>query len=56
MFDNFFPKIVPFNMEKSGTAGQATDNNMIWRVCFACLMTKATDINPEYVKLLACKR
>jgi len=54
IFDNFFLKIVPFNMEKFGTAGQATDYNIIWRVCFACLMTKATDIHPEYVILLAC--
>jgi len=29
MFDNLFPKILPFNMEKFGTAGQATDDNII---------------------------
>jgi hypothetical protein len=56
MFDNFFPKTMPFNMEKFGRAGQATDDNIIWRVCFAYLMTKATGIHPEYVILLAFTR
>ena len=35
-------------MEKYGTSGRATDDNIIWRVRFACLITKATDVNSEY--------
>ena len=31
------------NAEKYGTPGQATDNNTIRHVCFACWITKATD-------------
>ena len=42
-------------MEKCGTAGQATDDNIIRRMRFACRKTKATDIHSEYVKLLACQ-
>lgn len=56
IFDTFFPKIMLFNMEKIGTAGQATDDGIICRVCFAYLMTKTTDIHPEYVIHLACTR
>jgi len=51
MFDSF-PKIV----EQFGTSGQAKDDNIIWRMWFACLMTKATGIHPDYVILLACSR
>jgi hypothetical protein len=45
VFSNFFPKIGPFmsNAEKYGTAGQATDDNIIRRMRFACWITKATD-------------
>jgi hypothetical protein len=35
--------------KKCGTAGQATDENIIWCMCFACYVTKATDTNSEYV-------
>jgi hypothetical protein len=55
MFNNFFPKIVPFtwdNVEKYGTARQATDDNIIWRMRFACWMTDATDTRSEYVTCL----
>jgi hypothetical protein len=31
------------NVEKYGTARQATDDNIIWRMHFACWITKATD-------------
>ena len=31
-------------MEKYGRAGQATDDNIIRRMRFACCITKATDI------------
>ena len=30
-------------MVKYGRAGQATDDNIIQRMCFACWITKATD-------------
>jgi hypothetical protein len=39
----FFPKIVPF-MRWFGGARQATDNNIVWRMRFACWITKATNI------------
>jgi hypothetical protein len=37
------------NMEKYGRARQATDDNMIRRMSFACSIIKATDIHSEYV-------
>jgi hypothetical protein len=40
------------NVEKYGTAGQATDYNIIWRLRFACWITKATDTHSEYVLLI----
>ena len=36
-------------MEKDCIAGQAKDDNIIRRVCTACLITKATDKHSEYV-------
>ena len=55
---NIFPKIVPFmkHGEKYGTAGQATDDNIIRRMRFACWITKATDTHSEYVILIAFPR
>jgi hypothetical protein len=57
MFNNFFPKIVPFlisyNVEKYGRARQATDDNIIRRVRFACWVTKPTDTHSEYIILIA---
>ena len=44
------------NVEKYGTARQATDGNITWRMRFACRVTKATNTHTEYVKLLACQR
>jgi hypothetical protein len=41
---------------KYGTAGQATDGNIIRRMRFACWMTKATDTHSEYVILIALPR
>ena len=51
----FFPTVAPFldNAEKQGTARQATDDNIIRRVPFACWITKATDTHPKYVILIA---
>jgi hypothetical protein len=47
MFKIFFPKIVPFldNVEKYGRFRQATDDNIIRRMRFACWGNKATDIH-----------
>jgi hypothetical protein len=43
-------------VEKYGTAGQATDDNIIRRMRFACWITKATDTHSEYVVLIAFPR
>ena len=40
-------------MKKCGTARQATDDNIIRRMRFACWITKATDGHSEYVILIA---
>jgi hypothetical protein len=40
-------------VEKYGTARQATDDNIIRRMRFACWITKATDTHSEYVILLS---
>ena len=49
------PKIVPFidNVVKYGTAGQATDDNIIQRMRFACWISKATDTHSEYVMFIS---
>jgi hypothetical protein len=54
MFNTFFRKQCRLrdNVEKYGTARQATDNNIIRRKRFACWITKATDTHSEYAKLL----
>jgi len=36
-----------------GTAGQATDGNIIWRMRIACWTSKATDTHSEHVILIA---
>jgi hypothetical protein len=36
------------NVEKFGTARQVTDDTIIRRMRFACLITKATDTHSEY--------
>jgi hypothetical protein len=43
-------------VEKCGTAGQATDDNIIWGMRFAYWITKATDTYSEYVILIAFLR
>jgi hypothetical protein len=40
-------------VEKYGTARQATDDNIIRRMRFACCINKATDTHSEYVTLIA---
>jgi hypothetical protein len=43
-------------VEKYGKAGQATDDNIIERMPFACWITKATDTHSEYVILISFPR
>jgi hypothetical protein len=43
-------------MEKYGTARQATDDNIIWRMRIACWITKATDTSSESVIFIAFPR
>jgi hypothetical protein len=43
-------------VEKYGTAGQATDDNIIRRMRIACWITKDTDTQAEYVILIASPR
>jgi hypothetical protein len=43
-------------VEKYGTARQATEDNIIRRMCFACWITKATDTHSEYVIFIAFAR
>jgi hypothetical protein len=43
-------------VEKYGTARQATDDNIIRRMRFACWITKATDTHSEYVILIVFRR
>jgi hypothetical protein len=42
--------------KKCGRARQATDNNIIWRMRFACWITKATDTHSQYIMLIAFPR
>jgi hypothetical protein len=39
-------------VEKYGTATQATDGSIIWRMLIACWMAKATETHSEYVILI----
>ena len=43
-------------MEKYGRSEQATDDNIILRMRFACWITKATDTHSEYVLIFAFAR
>jgi hypothetical protein len=43
-------------VEKHGRARQATGDNIIRRMRFACPITKATDTHSEYVILIAFPR
>jgi hypothetical protein len=57
-FNNVFRKSCRLwdNVEKYGTARQATDDNIIRRMRFACWVTNATDTHSEYVILIAFTR
>jgi hypothetical protein len=54
-FKYFFWKsyLLWVNVEQYGTARQATDDNTIRRMRFACWMIKATDTHPKYAILIA---
>jgi hypothetical protein len=43
-------------VEKYGTARQATDDNIIRRMCVACWITKATYTHSEYIIVIAFPR
>jgi len=43
-------------VEKYCIAGQATDDSIIRRMCFACWMTKAKNTHSEYVILVVGTR
>jgi hypothetical protein len=52
MFKSFSRKLWD-NMEKYGTAGPVTDDNIVLRMCIACRITKAPNTYSEYVILIA---
>jgi len=60
MFNQFPPPpenhAVYDNVEKYGTARQATGDNIVRRMRIACWIIKATDTNSEYVLLIAFPR
>ena len=41
------------NVEKYGRAGQTTDDNIMWHMCFVCWMIEATNTHSKYVILIA---
>jgi hypothetical protein len=43
-------------VEKYDTAGEATDDNITWRMRIARLIAKATDTHSEYIVLIAFPR
>jgi hypothetical protein len=43
-------------VEKYDTAGQATDDNIIWNMRIPCRITKATDSHSECVIIIALPR
>jgi hypothetical protein len=45
-----------WDVGKYGRVGHATGDNIIWCMCFACQITKATDTHSEYVILIAFPR
>ena len=55
-FNNFFPR-KPWhlwdNAEKFGTAGQATYDNIMRCMCFACWINEVRDRHSEYVIVIA---
>jgi hypothetical protein len=43
-------------VEKFDSARKTTDDNIMWRMRFACWTTKATDTHSEYVSPIAFPR
>jgi hypothetical protein len=39
-------------VEKYGRADQATDDSIVWRMCFAFFIIKAADTHTEYLVFL----
>jgi len=58
MLNNVFPKImlVCDNVEKYCRTGQATDNDIIRMMRFACRITKTTDTHLKYVMLVFARQ
>jgi hypothetical protein len=58
MFNNFSRKSCHLcdNMEKYGTARQATDGNIVWRLRVACWINKTADTRSVYVIFMAFPR
>jgi len=54
----FFRKLcrIWHNVEIYGRSWQATYDNIIQRLCFACWISKTTDTSLEYVIFIACAR
>jgi hypothetical protein len=40
-------------VEKCGRASEATDDNIVWCMCVACLITKATDTHMFHCYVLS---
>ena len=38
-------------MQKNGVGRYVTDENIMWRMRFACWMTDSTNSHPEFLKL-----
>jgi len=55
MFNNFFQNRAIYEIMWKNVlrVGQATDDSIIQCMCFACWITKATDIHSEYVIRIA---
>ena len=50
------PAVYEIKWEDIGRSGQATDDNIIRRIHFACWVNKATNTHSEYVILIASPR
>jgi hypothetical protein len=58
-FNNFFGEnraVYEVMFKKYGTAGQAAEDNRIWRMRFAYWITKAIGTQSEYVMIFAFPR
>ena len=55
MFHDFYPKIL-LASSRGRLTEKIKDDNIIWCMCLACWITKATDINSEFLIRIAFKR